>query len=417
MQRPVETPTASPHTPGQQGVTTQGACSGAPTPMEIGGAGDGHSWVDQVEACPEEEWRRDRPAKHPQVSSMRQDPHSINPFLLQDSEGRYESVQQLYRHSGELTLAHHDVADHGIATHHPELEAGAAKSLNNMVLCMILEYHLMCLCQGLSYVSPVVPEAVRDLLPPLEEYRTGGDFQGTQDVRVLEKAKTLRVAVWLYRLDMATAGDKEASYSLDASEHDKGPLIEFFLTPQASNITFEVVHQVLGENWDKLESSLNHFQELQAQLREELEDLQQARKDESNTSAWKRMKKEMEQKRKDLQGLKATISEYKSHLRGGHEDDSSDSEAKGAMAITAVAGNAPSASATPESLASPPGGEQTHTMEVDDGDEHQAPASPVSPGEDDLLTGNTVVGVEGEMANLTVSFPREGEGGDKGASI
>ena len=125
----------------------------------------------------------------------------------------------------------------------------------------------------------------------------------------------------------------------------------------------------------------------------------------------------MEQKWKDLQGLKATISEYESHLRGGHEDDSLDSEAKGAMAITPVADNAPSASAAPESLASPLGGEQIRTMEMDDGDEHQVPASPVSCGEDDLLTGNAVVGVEGEMANLTVSSPREGEGGDKGASI
>ena len=125
----------------------------------------------------------------------------------------------------------------------------------------------------------------------------------------------------------------------------------------------------------------------------------------------------MEQKWKDLQGLKATISEYESHLRGGHEDDSSDFKAKGAMAITLVADNASSASTAPESLASPLGGEQTRTMEMDDGDEHQAPASPVSPREDDLLTGNAVVGVEGEMANLTVSSPREGEGGDKGASV
>ena len=129
MQRPVETPTASPHTPGQQGVTTQGAHSDAPIPMEMGGAGDGHSWVDQVEACPEEEWRRDRPAKHPQTSSGRQAPHSINPFPLQDSEGRHEIAQQLYCHAGECTPACHDVAAQGIATHHPDLEAGATKSL------------------------------------------------------------------------------------------------------------------------------------------------------------------------------------------------------------------------------------------------------------------------------------------------
>ena len=51
MQTPVETLTASPRMPGQQGVTTQGACSDASTSMEMGGAGDGCSWADQVEAC------------------------------------------------------------------------------------------------------------------------------------------------------------------------------------------------------------------------------------------------------------------------------------------------------------------------------------------------------------------------------
>ena len=56
-------------------------------------------------------------------------------------------------------------------------------------------------------------------------------------------------------------------------------------------------------------------------------------------------------------------------------------------------------------------------MEVDDGDKHQTPASPISHREDKILTGDTVVGVEGEMANLTVSSPRDDEGGDKGASL
>ena len=125
----------------------------------------------------------------------------------------------------------------------------------------------------------------------------------------------------------------------------------------------------------------------------------------------------MEQKQKDLKGLEATISQYESHLRGACEDNSSNSEAKGAMAITPVADDAPPASAAPEALTSPPGEEQIRTMEVDDRDEHQTPANPISPREDELLTGNTVVGVDGEMANLMVSSPRDGEGGDKGASV
>ena len=77
------------------------------------------------------------------------------------------------------------------------------------------------------------------------------------------------------------------------------------------------------------------------------------------------------------------------------DDNQPDPGIEGAMAITLVTDDAPQVSTAPESLTSPPGEEQTHTMKVDDGDEYQPPASPVSPREDDILTGGTVVGVEG----------------------
>ena len=253
--------------PGKEGRVTQGACSNAPTPMETGGAGDGQSWVEQAEAYPEEEWRRDRPAKHWRSSPRRWDAHSTNPFPLQDSKGRHEVVQKLYLHAGECTSACHDVAAQGMASHHPDLESGSTKSLNNQVLCMISQYHLMCLSQGLCYVSPVLPEAAKNLLPPMEEYMAGGNFQGTQGTRVQERAKTLRVAVWLHRLDMAATGDVEASYSQEVTQHGRGPLVEFLLAPQASNLIFEeVVDWVLVENQYKIESSLDHIRELQSQL-------------------------------------------------------------------------------------------------------------------------------------------------------
>ena len=134
----------------------------------------------------------------------------------------------------------------------------------------------------------------------------------------------------------------------------------------------------------------------------------------------------MEQRWKDLKGLEATISQYESSLGGVHiqsegtlacDDDPSDSEAKGAMATTPVADDAPAVSATPESLISPLGGEQTHSIEVDDKDDSRPPASPVSHRGDELLTGGGVVGVEGEMANLTVSSPGGGDDGEEGATV
>ena len=264
-QKEEETPTTSLHTPGKEGSATQGARSDSPAPMETGGAGDGQSWMEQAEASADEEWRRGRPAKHHRSMSRKWEGQSTNPFLLQDSEGRHEAVQQLYWHAGELTPARHDVAAQGMARHYPGMELGEAKSLNNQVLCMISEYHLTCLSQGSSCISPVLPEAAKDLLPPIEEYLADDSFQGTRNLRVLEKAKTLRVAVWLHRLDMAAAGDGTASLSLDVTQHGRGPLLEFLLAPQASSLTFEeVVQWVLAENRYKTESSLDNVQKLRA---------------------------------------------------------------------------------------------------------------------------------------------------------
>ena len=137
----------------------------------------------------------------------------------------------------------------------------------------------------------------------------------------------------------------------------------------------------------------------------------------------------MEWKQKDIKGLKVTISHYESSLGRAQvqpeeilasEDDPSDSGAEGAkeaeMATTPVADDAPPVSTTSEPLTPPPGEEQTHSMEVDDGDDRQPPASPVSYREDELLTGGNAVGVEGEMANLKVSSPGGYDGSDTGVS-
>ena len=188
----------------------------------------------------------------------------------------------------------------------------------------------------------------------------------------------------------------------------------------------EVVQRVLAENWYKTKSSLDNVQKLQAWLQRELEDLSQAHKVELAKSSRQKIKRDMEQSQKDLKGLEATISQYESSLRRARvqpgetpasEDDPSNSGAEGAMATTPVANDAPPVSATPEPLTSPPGEEQTRSMEVDDGDDHQPPASPVSQREDKLLTGSDVVGVEGEMANLMVSSPEGYDGGDEGTSV
>ena len=100
-QKKVETPATSPQAPSQWASVAQGARSNVSAPMETGGVGDGWSWVDQAEASTDDEFRRDRHAKHHRSQSRRWEDQPTIPFPLQDNEGRCTSAQQLYLHAGE----------------------------------------------------------------------------------------------------------------------------------------------------------------------------------------------------------------------------------------------------------------------------------------------------------------------------
>ena len=86
------------------------------------------------------------------------------------------------------------------------------------------------------------------------------------------------------------------------------------------------------------------------------------------------------------------------------------------MATAPETDDTPSVSAMTQSSDPPPAEGQAHAMEVDDEDGDPPPASPVSPVDDDLLTGGGAVGV-GDMANLTVSSPKNPDGGGVDASV
>ena len=188
----METPATSSSGPSTgAGEAQETHSNGVPAPLETGRVGDGQPWVDQVEASADDEFRRDRPVKRHWLQSRRWEDQPTLPFPLQDNEGRCSSAQQLYQHAGEQPRACHNVATQGITHLHPEVEPHEARSLSNHVLCMIAEYHLTSSAQGLSSPSPVLPEVARDLLPPVEDYVVGGAFQGTRDVRVVDRAKTL----------------------------------------------------------------------------------------------------------------------------------------------------------------------------------------------------------------------------------
>ena len=305
---------------------------------------------------------------------------------------------------------------------HPEMVPREARCLGNQVICMIAEYHLPSSAQVLSSLCPVLPEVAKPLLPPIKSYVSSVTFEGTWDVRVLDRAKTLSVAAWLHRLDMSAGGDGMASETLEASRYSLGPLLESFLAPTTSNLTFqEVVDCVLHENQCNAQRSLDDLRARCAHICQELDDLTQAHK-ESEKSSRKGIKKEIDTRCKDLKSLKERISQYESHLEqdtsGDNTPDSDDLLDHGAeteMATAPGADNTPSASTMTPASDSPP--TEGHAMEVDEEGVVSPPASPVSHEDNNLLTGGDTIGVEAGLAHLTVSSPRGPDGEGEGASV
>ena len=145
-------------------------------------------------------------------------------------------------------------------------------------------------------------------------------------------------------------------------------------------------------------------------------------------SAWKRLKRVIDLRRKDIENLKVAISHHQSSLGWGqpgdiatHDDGSSDhgagEAAKSEMSIAPETDDTTSVSTTTQSSDPPPAEGQAHVMEVDDEDGNPPPASPVSPADDDLLIGSGAVDIERDLANLMVSSPRNTDGSDVDASI
>ena len=116
---------------------------------------------------------------------------------------------------------------------------------------MVAEYHMACVTRGSPVTSPILPGVIEAKLPPLAGYAPPEDRSGISDIRVRDHfAKTLRVAVWLNRLDMALSRELAMSGSLVRARHSLGHLLAHFLAPGTTwGLRFEdVVDHVLREN-------------------------------------------------------------------------------------------------------------------------------------------------------------------------
>ena len=315
---------------------------------------------------------------------------------------------------------------------HPNLLPQKATHLGNQVACMIAEYHLTASALQSSLCS-IIPHEVAPLLPSLKNYVPGVSFEGIRDVKVMDHAVALRVAVWLHQLDMTVGGKALASETLEAGQHYLGLLLESFLTPRTSGLMYqEVVDHVLMENRWAFEQSLHHLQERCTHEWEALEGLIKAQRelDKADKATQKSLKKEIDQRHKGLETLKERILHYKAQLWQEPSEGSTPSDdgqirhgAQAEVALAPVANDAPSESTmmpmTP-ALDPSPAKDQAQDMEVDDYATHPSLPSPVSHEDDELLLGlpqSEATEVESGLAHLTVSSPRGPNGEGEEASL
>ena len=116
---------------------------------------------------------------------------------------------------------------------------------------------------------------------------------------------------------------------------------------------------------------------------------------------------------KNLESLRVGISHNESNLGQDPSEDITPSDdglfghgAEAEMATALGADDAPSESTMTQASDPPPTEGQIHAMEVDDEGIGSPPTSPVSPADDDLLTGGGAIGVEVDLAHLMVLSPR-----------
>ena len=229
------------------------------------------------------------------------------PYPIGTAQVRREAIGQIYNRMDGKDPPPCNIAFEALQAYYSGVDPQTLKTWACQILCMISEYHMACMTRGSPVTSPILPGEIEDRLPPLTDYALPEDGSGMTNVRVWDhKARTLRVAVWLHRLDMALSEEPAASGSLVRARHSPGRLLAYFLAPgTAWSLQFEdVIDQVLRENKRHNErkrnestSSLRRCRNRRTKLREEFDAVSKAM--EVLTDALSR--REMEQRLNTLQ--------------------------------------------------------------------------------------------------------------------
>ena len=173
------------------------------------------------------------------------------PYPISMAQVRREAIGQIYNCMDGKDPPPHNIASEALRAYYSGVDPQTLKTWACQILCMISEYHMACMTRGSPVTSLILPGVIEDQLPPLTDYASPEDRSGMTDVRVWDhQARTLQVAMWLHRLDMALSEEPATSGSLVRTQHSLRHLLAYFLGPRTAwDLQFEdVINQVLKEN-------------------------------------------------------------------------------------------------------------------------------------------------------------------------
>ena len=225
--------------PASTGRGEKPTASGGPVdpPQEREGAGDG-AWAD---------WYQRTLCGAEGGTSEPQGP----PYPIGMAQARWEAIGQIYNRVDGKDPPPCNIASEALRAYYSGVDPQTLKTWACQILCMISEYHMACMTRGSPVTSSILPGEIEDRIPPLTDYASPEDRSGVTDVRVWDhQARTLWVAMWLHRLDMALSKEPATSGSLVRTRHGLGCLLAYFLGPgTAWELQFEdIINQVLKEN-------------------------------------------------------------------------------------------------------------------------------------------------------------------------
>ena len=128
------------------------------------------------------------------------------PFPIALAQVRRESVGQIYGRVYRKEPPDSNVISRALQAYYTRVDLPTLHTWAYQALCMIAEYHMACVTRGSPVTSLILPGELEEHLLPLGGYAPPEDRTGIIDVQVWDNwARTLRVAVWCHRLDMAVS--------------------------------------------------------------------------------------------------------------------------------------------------------------------------------------------------------------------